>query len=139
MIYHFNQMIDIKPEYKDIPISEYLTIQTNKNMLTLYLGLLQRLLLEIKRDIESTSTTVNNAGLNRISLEITKLENIKQTETVLELIRLYNILFEKVQFYFKDYHSDVRKAYVMDSFQQVRSRLIEALMQDENYNINFRF
>lgn len=101
----------------------------------LYIGLLDRLLTDIKPCIESTVNHVNTLALTKITLEIEKLEKIElaqDLDAIKNLIRLYNVLYEKTGFYYKDYNSDIRREYVRDSFQQIRALLMELIIRDEN-------
>lgn len=111
----------------------------------LYIGLLDRLLTKIKFSIESDRITVNNAALNMITFDIEKLQNIvddseksspigEENKMLIcqDLLRLYNVLYEKVKLLFQDNDSTIRKTYVIDIYTQIRAKLLEViLLSDE--------
>jgi hypothetical protein len=105
-------------------------------MVKLYLKTLTILLTDIKQGIESQNTLVNNACLNKITSISANIFShyINDDKTlnpqIKELDLLICGLYDKLSYYFKDKSSNLRKAYVNDLFQQIRSKLMELILFD---------
>jgi len=109
-----------------------LAIRIKINMkIYLYLGLLNRLLTDIKPLIESDKVISQSVCLNKITFDIEKLNSI-ESATAKYLSVLYNGLYDKIKHYFDDMDSEIRKPYVMRIFTEIKSKLLELIALEES-------
>jgi hypothetical protein len=99
-------------------------------VIPLYIGLLDRLLTNIKPLIQSEKTTTQKPCLTHIQFEIDKLKQI-ELGVVQEIYIQYKDLLEKVEFYFAEPTSEIRQGYVMRRFTEIKSRLLELIALSE--------